>query len=176
MKTSSYDTQAADFLAKHGLKLSLKQGTKECPWSHEGKSGNHYVVTILKDIRSSEPEKGGRIAFDFWGSIADREALEKAKSSLARCQAYEHDVAMRTESIRQHERAIKEATPSAYGVLACISGDVHCPNTFQEFCDEFGYDEDSRKAEKQFKACHAFAQKLRAFFTEQEIEELSEIQ
>lgn len=66
--------------------------------------------------------------------------------------------------------------PSAYDVLACISGDVTCPETFADFCSGYGYDEDSRKAEQTFKRCRDFAVKLQAFFTEQEQEDLQEIQ
>lgn len=66
--------------------------------------------------------------------------------------------------------------PSAYDVLACISGDTYCPATFKEFCDEYSYDMDSRKAEAQWKRCKRFAEKLQAFFTAQEIEALQEIQ
>lgn len=70
----------------------------------------------------------------------------------------------------------KGKTPSAYSVLACISGDVHCPETFADFCADYGYDEDSRAALATFKRCSALAKKLRAFFSEAEIEGLSEIQ
>ena len=66
--------------------------------------------------------------------------------------------------------------PSAYDVLACISGDVNCPDTFKDFCSEYGYDEDSRKAEQTFKRCRALAVKLQEFFTEQEQTDLQEIQ
>lgn len=69
----------------------------------------------------------------------------------------------------------KENAPTAYDVLACISGDVHCPETFKEFCAEYGYDEDSRKAEQTFKRCRAFAVELQEFFTEQEQADLVEI-
>jgi hypothetical protein len=65
--------------------------------------------------------------------------------------------------------------PTAYDVLACISSEVHCPNTFSEFCSEFGYDEDSRKAPAMFRRCDSFATRLRAFFTEEELKALSEI-
>lgn len=63
----------------------------------------------------------------------------------------------------------------AYVVLSCISGDVNCPETFEDFCGEFGFDADSIKALKTFKDCNALAKKLRKFFTENEIEELQEI-
>lgn len=72
--------------------------------------------------------------------------------------------------------AIKGKHPSSYDVLACISGDVYCPDTFEEFCSEYGYDGDSRKAEKTFRCANAFAKKLRSFFSEEEITELQEIQ
>jgi hypothetical protein len=69
-----------------------------------------------------------------------------------------------------------ETKVSAYDVLACISGDVHCPETFADFCAEYGDNEDSIKALQLFRRCSAFAKRLRAFFTPKEIESLSEIQ
>jgi hypothetical protein len=62
-----------------------------------------------------------------------------------------------------------------YDVLACISGDVNCPETFEDFCSEYGYEEDSRKAEQMWRRCAAFGRRLRAFFSEEEIKELQEI-
>lgn len=41
--------------------------------------------------------------------------------------------------------------PTAYDVLTCLTKTD--PGTFEEFCSEFGYDTDSRKAEKTYKAC-----------------------
>lgn len=37
-------------------------------------------------------------------------------------------------------------TPTPYDVLACLTKSD--PGTFRDFCADFGYDEDSRKAEK----------------------------
>lgn len=72
--------------------------------------------------------------------------------------------------------AAKGEDPTAYDVLACISSDVHCPETFEDFCGEYGYDEDSRKAEQTFHRCYKFGQQLRAFFPEgAERDALSEI-
>ena len=65
---------------------------------------------------------------------------------------------------------------TAYSVLACISGDVNCPETFAEFCAEYGYDEDSRKALATFKRCDRFGRQIRAFFSDEpEREALAEI-
>ena len=40
--------------------------------------------------------------------------------------------------------------PSKYDVLACITKSD--PGSFEEFCGEYGYDTDSRKAERTWKA------------------------
>lgn len=65
---------------------------------------------------------------------------------------------------------------TAYAVLACLSGDLYCPDTFHDFCAEYGHNEDSRKAEATFKRVRTFSGKLNAFFTEEEKEALAEIQ
>lgn len=70
----------------------------------------------------------------------------------------------------------KRQKPRAYDVLACISGDVNCPESFKEFCSDYGYEIDSRKAMRTFKAVRKLSKKLRAFFTPAEIEQLQEIQ
>lgn len=40
--------------------------------------------------------------------------------------------------------------PSEYDVLACIT--KYDPGSFEDFCGEFGYDTDSRRAERTWKA------------------------
>ncbi len=65
--------------------------------------------------------------------------------------------------------------PTSYDVLACISGDTTCPDTFADYCAEFGTDADSIQALQTFNRCKAFAQRLRTFFTSQELKALAEI-
>jgi hypothetical protein len=76
-------------------------------------------------------------------------------------------------SIADAEKGIKTVRP--YSVLACISGDAYTPETFADFCGEYGYESDSIKALQTFRRCSAFAKRLRAFFTEAELEQLQEI-
>lgn len=40
--------------------------------------------------------------------------------------------------------------PTMYDILACLT--KYDPETFEDFCDEFGYDQDSRSAERIYKA------------------------
>lgn len=50
-----------------------------------------------------------------------------------------------------NSRAAGAAAPAAYDVLACL--DWHCPDDFESFCADFGYDTDSRKAHATWEAC-----------------------
>ena len=66
--------------------------------------------------------------------------------------------------------------PTAYDVLACISGDIYTPEDFAEFCSEYGYDPDSRRAYQMFKRCDRFGKRLREFFDDEQREALGLIQ
>jgi hypothetical protein len=57
-----------------------------------------------------------------------------------------------------------------YSLLSCIGSDYYIPDTFEEFCDEFGYDTDSRKAEKIFKGALEQSKMLHTIFKEEEID------
>ena len=63
--------------------------------------------------------------------------------------------------------------PTAYDLLACLT--KYDPGTFTEFCREFGYDEDSRRAEKTYRAEKREWAKVSRFFTAGELEELRDI-
>jgi hypothetical protein len=59
------------------------------------------------------------------------------------------------------------AEPTADEVLDSLSLDasgVVNGETFEDWCDNFGYDTDSRKAERTFKQCRKIAGKLLLFF------------
>lgn len=54
--------------------------------------------------------------------------------------------------------------PSAADVLYCLISDVQAGEmTFEEFCEELGYDEDSRKAYAVWEKCVALASRVRRF-------------
>ncbi len=57
--------------------------------------------------------------------------------------------------------------PNAADVLSCLCSDVSCgEESFEDFCSSLGYDSDSRKAEKTWKACSRMAPKVRKFLGE----------
>lgn len=72
----------------------------------------------------------------------------------------------------------------AYSVLACCSSDINCPETFEEFCSDFGYsayDENTGKKNKEsnkiFLACEKQSAKLNKLFCSKQMKkDLAEIQ
>ena len=66
------------------------------------------------------------------------------------------------------------SVPTVYDVLCCLT--KYDPGTFADFCSEFGYDTDSRKAEKTYKAVLDEYLQVSRLFTESELELMQEIQ
>jgi hypothetical protein len=63
-------------------------------------------------------------------------------------------------------------SPSAYDVLACLTKQDFAD--FKDFCESFGYEEDSRKAYRTFKAVHREFKKVNDLWPDC-IEQLCEI-
>jgi len=86
------------------------------------------------------------------------------------------------DSINNYEKGVKELR--AYDVLTCCSSEIHCPDTYEEFCSEFGYDaynvntgKRDKNNSKIFLECKKLSTKLQKFFDSEEIrDDLSEIQ
>lgn len=64
--------------------------------------------------------------------------------------------------------------PTLYSVLACLT--KYDPETFEYFCSSYGYDEDSRTAEKTYKAVLKEFNNMQRLFTAEELDLLTVIQ
>lgn len=64
--------------------------------------------------------------------------------------------------------------PTAYDILACLT--KYDVGTFENFCSDFGYDTDSRKAYKIYKAVLREWKNIELLFTPEQIEQLQEIE
>lgn len=63
--------------------------------------------------------------------------------------------------------------PRTEDVLDSLATDASCAQgTFEDFCSEFGYDTDSRKVERMFKACQKIKRDLERLFRSDRVEEL----
>lgn len=66
--------------------------------------------------------------------------------------------------------------PTQASVLYCLLSDIDCgADTFQDFCDNLGYDSDSMSAHKIYLACQENGHKLRNVLNNNTIEQLQEL-
>lgn len=193
MNTTDYTAQAETFLTRNGIKFRATLSDSKTP-AWDGPHGHHYRVTLSKNrpiYRLYEeiaemPNQSYRFTFDFWGSEKASDDLKRHTELSDKISRHERELSgacgQNAANIRAFVEGLKErqATlqphPSAYDVLACISSDAGCPDTFEDYCAEYGADSDSIRDLQTFRRCSRFAKRLREFFTETELEELSEIQ
>jgi hypothetical protein len=145
---SEYEDQANKFMADHGIKFHSKLIGDKCPIWCDGKHmhGDRYLVTFTRlHIKASHAPR------------YDCEPRKRFTLSFWNS---------------RHDQETGEA-PTAYDVLYAI--EKNDPRTFEDFCGEFGYDTDSRKAETTYKLVKREWAKVSAFFTESELTELYEI-
>ena len=142
---SFHDNQAEQFLTSNGIKFRATLSDTKTPAWGGNGKHGHHYRVTLYSVCA--PDRGNHDT---------RRIVFDFWSSIA-----------------DAEKGIKTVSP--YSVLACISGDAYTPETFADFCGEYGYEEDSIKALQTFRRCSAFAKRLRAFFTEAELEQLQEI-
>jgi len=183
MKTlSNYDKQAQDFLNKTGATITATFK----------KNGRHFDSdTDSRDIYSVTIQRGNRkFTFDFGQSIAKSQYLQD-KDIQSR--TYTLNGGCRTGNMKITNLSkwtvipkgkiafgamcllVKDGImPTNYDILACLT--TYDPNTFEDFCSEFGYDTDSKKAEKTYNAVVNEYKNVCALFTDEEIELLQEIQ
>lgn len=68
---------------------------------------------------------------------------------------------------------VTNSLPSDYAILSCL--EKYEVGTFYEWCNNFGYDTDSRKAEKIYFDCQRQFSDVSGFFTPDELIELQDI-
>lgn len=167
---NEYIKQATEFLQKTYAEMKIEYVglaiNKE--WEEKEKR-------CLYEITLTSPR--GSMTFDFWDSIRNAEIKTMTLESYAE-KRYRVAFSSLTQSEKMQankELAAKKkaAVPSVYDVLACLT---KCdPGTFENFCSDFGYDEDSRTAERVYFAVQKEYAQLARLFTPEQMEELAEI-
>ncbi len=157
---SEYQEQALKFLEKCNAKININFayiGRNEF-WDEDDKTRREvYRITI------NTPR--GEYSFWFYDSIYNYErklAIDKKLNNL---------ITGRQSADLKKER--KTLVPNEYDVLACLT--KYDPGTFKNFCDCFGYDNDSIRAQKIYFLVQDEYENLCRIFTSEQMDLLSEI-
>lgn len=158
--TTDYQKQADDFLKSCGATLTARFLFSGPYFPDDKDQRDVYEITITRKDRKPW-------VFKFGQSIAHSQSgVEKELAILDR-------KGFPSWSKKALEAKRKKQPPTAYDVLACI--EKHDVGTFDDFCAEFGYDTDSRKAETLYFAVQKEGKECQRMFGDV-LEALQEIQ
>lgn len=175
---TNYEKQATDFLEKTGCKMTItyKENRRYFPDDKEA-----------RDVYDVKIERGSRVwKFEFGNSIKNSEFVavygktkypipasfrEKSNSEIALYVKWNLQSDFGTVKA---DRIIRPVPPSEYSVLACLT--KFDPGSFEDFCSEYGYDSDSKTADRVYAAVKEEWLNVCRIWSDSEIEELCEIQ
>lgn len=170
MKLSEYERQAIDFLAKTNTDIDIQYLKTGKHFEDDKVERDIYKVTFTRGNRSFSLQFGQSLA----NSKKWRDRLNGNIFLLNGRGENNRFRVVSDEYLNDFCDVIPGEEPTAYDILACIQ--KYDVGTFKDFCGEFGYDEDSRKAEKIYKAVLQEFNNVQKIWSDEEIEELQEIQ
>ena len=117
--------------------------------------------------------KGKEISFPYGASLNDTETYELWRTrphwgGIRYKGEYFDSGSQINATLLRDWKAFK--TSLLYSILSSISSEYDVSPIFKEFCSDFGYEEDSRKAFSLWQRCIEHAQKLQTLFTPKEVE------
>ena len=171
MKTN-YEQQANDFLSKTNTSIKIEFL----------KYDFHFIGDKEKrDIYTVEIERGSRkFTFNFGNSVHHSGEYIGYKNMCTNefgkhlFTKYEFEKTLRLRAkYFGIEKNPNFEVPSNYSILACLQ--KYDVGTLEDFCSDFGYDEDSKKAEKIYNAVCKEYENVCKIWSDEEIELLQEI-
>lgn len=169
-----YNKQAKDFCEKFGIKIKIKLSKTQTPpkWlKNKGDNyGFKYDICISKNDNLLD-----NFNFEFWDSINNKEKIEtyhKIKNEYKPFFYNEKNWNIRDVIKLGNEIKESKYLPNEYSVLACLT--KYDPETFEDFCSEYGYSDDSLKAKEAWEAVNKEWHKVKNVFAHC-LDELREI-
>lgn len=167
-KMSEYEKKAMEFLQATGTTFKAEFAEYGKHFTDDKEERDIYEITLTKD--------GRKFVFKFGQSIAKSGQWIVKDFNLTRVfndknKAFEYagKIGNRFNVKTNPERK----APTAYDVLACLT--KADPGDYDNFCSEYGYDKDSRKAFKTYKAVRKEWKNVERLFTDEQIQQLQEI-
>jgi hypothetical protein len=174
-KISGYDQQAIDFLDSTGTEFKIEYLYTGKYFPDDTEKRDIYQFT-LTNARGSYSDKFG----DSIQNTEDRAFMMQGRCNYKEDYSRAKRVGIRVSGAGTFVpyRGKRLPKPSAYSILACL--DTYVPDTFKEFCEEYGYNEkplsEHDTVMRTFLAVREQLEGLRRIFTADQLEQLAEIQ
>jgi hypothetical protein len=171
-----YNKQATDFLEKTNTTIDKVFSHNGKHFENDEQVKNIYTITIKRGNKQFSFNFGQSIMNSqyYQDRIPDRTYSLDGKSRTGRYSI--NDIAKYKNSFGDFNglKIIKGQIPTDYDILTCLT--KYNPGTLQDFCSEFGYDIDSKSAEKTYLAIKEEWKNVQTIWTDKEIELLIEIE
>lgn len=151
--------------------ITLKRGDREFKFNF-GQSINDSGLLLIQKSGERTHHKGFIVTAEQRTAIETR-TITKDGKIYANPKRNKFLFDFQQEHFSLSGLTLKFKSPSAYDVLAGLTKSD--PNTFKDFCSEYGYDDDSRKAEKIYYAVVNEWNNLKMLYSDEELQQLSEI-
>lgn len=170
MESGKYKQAAKLFIERTGLTIhTVYLHTVKNKWREEDKPPHVYNAVFNVTFTRADRQP---FTFEFTNSMADSfKSVSIHNMSYDDKKALEH-FARSPKNLRYGSYARVNKRLDNYSILSCmllIDGD------FDDFCADFGYDTDSKSAERIYQECLRQSHALRAIFDHDEIEALQMI-
>lgn len=126
----------------------------EEPWEHDS-----WAVTVSRPTKKA-------FTSDYHTGTGHRVLIKPMPQEVVRYPRTLHAEQWMRDWVRPHPPEVAAVLNSFV-----MDGDA-CNQSFEDWADDFGYDKDSRRAEKTYEACKEIGFKMRQIFTRAEIEEI----
>jgi hypothetical protein len=170
---NNYEQQAIDFLETTNTTFEVEFVRNGKYFDDDKQVRDIYKITLTRGSRS--------YTFEFGQSIMNSQYIQDtipertySLDGISRTGRYSINDIAKYQSSGQKLILIKGKVPTAYDVLANLI--TTNPGSFEDFCSEYGYDVDSRKAEKTYNNVCKEWLNIQILWNDDELEELGEIQ
>lgn len=161
---------ADDFLSKANAKIDI---------TFIGRAVNSdWGETALRNLYDVKiTTLRGSMTVKFWDSIHNTQISQMSVENYIKKYFgkpyYCFTLSIRIKAYKELKALQDKVKPTAYDVLSCLTK-YDC-GSFDNFCLEYGYSNDSIRALKAYLACSKEYEELRRIFNAEQIEELREI-
>lgn len=170
---SQYNEAGELFLKETGAEFIVKFKEHGFHFDDDKDTRDIYTITIKRNSRE--------YTFDYGQSINDSGfyvMVGKRRTDIDRYYLDSKNLFSVAKKVnwdfnRKFDKIHKPIAPNAYSVLACMT--KYDPGDFKNFCDDYGYDTDSKKAEKVYDAVFDEWLNMQRIFSNEELEAMSEI-
>ncbi len=167
---TDYDQQARDFLDSTGTVMAVDYQALRPYFDGDDQPRDVYRITLTRGERSMSFDFGQSLQCSgtHWFYLDYRKGMWNSKHDAKWVADKFTRIVGNPWAANKHYEA-----PTAYDVLACLDG--YAPESFEEFCSDYGYDTDSRSAERTYNAVRQQAEDLQRLYSDTELEALAEI-